>query len=272
MSKVFMVDVAKCNGCFNCQLACKDEHVDNDWRPYAAPQPETGQFWLKLQENVEGTIPKVRIHYIAGLCAHCRKAPCVDVCPDGAFVRRDDGLILLDPDKCTGCKKCMDVCPYEAIYYNEDENICQKCSGCAHLLDNVSGVDLPRCVEACPTGALAFGEESESQDFLIGAVVSKPEAAVEPRVYYRNIPGKFIGGTVYDPVAKEVIIGAKVRATVGGKTYHTVTDNYGDFWFNDLPIGVYTVVIEATGFKIKTFNDLRTVESINLGDIPLSAK
>jgi hypothetical protein len=127
-------------------------------------------------------------------------------------------------------------------------------------------------VEACPTGALAFGEESESQDFLIGAVVSKPEAAVEPRVYYRNIPGKFIGGTVYDPVVKEVIIGAKVRATVGGKTYHTVTDNYGDFWFNDLPIGVYTVVIEATGFKIKTFNDLRTVESINLGDIPLSAK
>ena len=67
MSKVFCIDVAKCNGCYNCQLACKDEHVGNDWAPYAKPQPEIGQFWCKLQENVGGTIPKVKIHYISQL-------------------------------------------------------------------------------------------------------------------------------------------------------------------------------------------------------------
>ena len=58
MSKVFCIDVAKCNGCYNCQLACKDEHVGNDWTPYAKPQPEIGQFWCKVQENVGGTIPR----------------------------------------------------------------------------------------------------------------------------------------------------------------------------------------------------------------------
>ena len=73
MSKVFCIDVAKCNGCYNCQLACKDEHVGNDWAPYAKPQPEIGQFWCKLQENVGGTIPKVKIHYISQLCKPLRE-------------------------------------------------------------------------------------------------------------------------------------------------------------------------------------------------------
>ena len=64
MALAFVIDAAKCNGCYNCQLACKDEHVGNDWQPYAAPQPEVGQFWLRIEEQVMGTIPKVRIHYM----------------------------------------------------------------------------------------------------------------------------------------------------------------------------------------------------------------
>ena len=74
MAKAFVIDVARCCGCYNCQLACKDEHVDNDWTPYAKPQPETGQFWMKVQENVCGTIPKVKMHYIPMLCNHCDEA------------------------------------------------------------------------------------------------------------------------------------------------------------------------------------------------------
>lgn len=271
MGRVFLVDVAKCNGCYNCQLACKDEHAGNDWRPYAAAQPEIGQFWLKLDDYPEGTIPKVRIHYIAHLCNHCRSAACMDVCPAGAVTRRADGLILIDPDACTGCKKCMDACAYGVVYYNEAEHICQKCTGCAHLLDNVDDVTEPRCSEACPTGALTFGDEDDPavRDFINGASVLKPETASFPRVYYRNIPGRFIGGTVYDPAIREVIIGAKVRATIYGKTYHTVTDDYGDFWFEDLPVGVFKVVIEADGYDFKVFDEVRTDGSRNLGDIPL---
>ena len=69
--KVFVFDTSICNGCYCCQIACKDEHCGNDWTPYAKPQPETGQFWLKLSEYVRGTIPKVKVHYVATLCNHC---------------------------------------------------------------------------------------------------------------------------------------------------------------------------------------------------------
>ena len=62
--KVFALDLSICNGCYCCQIACKDEHVGNDWTPYARPQPDTGQFWLKVQENIRGTVPKVRVSYI----------------------------------------------------------------------------------------------------------------------------------------------------------------------------------------------------------------
>lgn len=270
MAKVFCVDVSKCNGCYNCQLACKDEHAGNDWTPYALPQPEIGQFWCKLEEHVGGSIPKVRIHYIATLCNHCDNAPCMAAAENDAVYRRDDGLIIIDPEKAAGQKQIAEACPYGAIYWNEEHDVPQKCTGCAHLLDN--GVKLPRCVEACPTEALTFGEEADMQDFIVGADVRKPELGCGPRVFYRNIPGKFIAGTVYDPVEKEVIIGAKCRATVGGKTYHTVTDNYGDFWFKDLSVGKYKVVIEADGFEVKRFDDVSTVEDVNLGDIPMDAK
>ena len=168
MSKVFCVDVAKCNGCYNCQLACKDEHVDNDWSPYAKPQPEIGQFWCKVQENVGGTIPKVKIHYISQLCNHCEKASCMDACKRDAIYRRDDGLVLISPEKCDGCGDCVKGCPYEAIYFNDELKIAQKCTGCAHLLDN--GYKLPRCVEACPTDALSmgFGEKRKGQALVPG--------------------------------------------------------------------------------------------------------
>jgi len=267
MAKVFTIDVSKCSGCYNCQLACKDEHAGNDWAPYARSQPEIGQFWMKVLENVQGTIPKVRIHYIPRLCNHCRKAICMEVCPENAINRRDDGLVLIDPAKCSGCGKCADACPYDVIYKNEELGIFQKCTGCAHLLDN--GHALPRCVDACPTDALQFGEEDEMQDLVRGAEVLKPETGLLSRVYYRNIPGRFIGGTVYDPLEKEVVIGAKCRAVTGGKVYETVTDDFGDFWFNDLAVGIFSVTIEAKGFKTKTFERISTEESVNLGDIAL---
>ena len=61
MAKVFAIDVAKCNGCYGCQIVCKDEHCGNDWRPYAAPQPETGQFWMRIDEKTRGQVPVVKV-------------------------------------------------------------------------------------------------------------------------------------------------------------------------------------------------------------------
>lgn len=271
MAKVFVIDVARCSGCYNCQLACKDEHVGNDWTPYAKPQPKIGQFWLKVQENVCGSLPKVKIHYIPKFCNHCTKAACMEACPNEAIYRREqDGLILIDPEKCQGCKACQTACPYDVIYFNEELKISQKCTGCAHLLDN--GWSKPRCVDVCPTQTLRFGEEEELKDLIEGAEVLKPESGLGPKVYYRNIPGKFIAGTVYDPVEKDVVEGARCLLTSGSKTWDIVTDDFGDFWFKDLPIGVFNLVISAPGYEPKFFNNLKTSECINLGDIPMSKK
>jgi Fe-S-cluster-containing dehydrogenase component len=224
---------------------------------------------VKLQENVGGTVPKVRSHYVPEFCNHCEKPACIPACEAGAIEKREDGLVIIYPEKCTGCDACMSACPYGAIYKNDELSICQKCTGCAHLLD--AGEKLPRCVEACPTDALNFAEKDDVyEDFIIGSTVRKPEEGLYPQVFYRNIPGKFIAGTIYDPEDVEVIIGAKVRAVNGGKMVEVITDEFGDFWFKDLAPGKYDVVIEAEGFEYQTFPAVNvTKEDINLGDIAM---
>jgi tetrathionate reductase subunit B len=268
--KVFVIDVGICNGCYSCQIACKDEHVGNDWTPIAKPQPDTGQFWLKLNEYIRGTVPKVKMHYIPLICQHCDKAPCIPACPiKGVIYKRDDGLVIIDAEKCTGCKACVDACPYGAIYFNDDLNIAQKCTGCAHLLDGGEW-KVPRCADSCPTEAIKFGEEKDFKDLIAKAEVLKPESKTKPRVYYLNIPKKFIAGTVYDPIDKEVVIGATCTLTgKAGKKLTKTTDGFGDFWFERLADDTYHLTIAAKGFAVKSFDKLKTEKDINLGDIPL---
>ena len=112
----------------------------------------------------------------------------------------------------------------------------------------------------------AFGEEDELRAQLAGAKPLTPGG----RIWYKNIPGEFIGGTVYDPVEKEVVIGAKCTLTGEGKTLTAETDSYGDFWFRDLPAGgVYDLRISAPGYAEKRFSAISTEKSVNLDDIPL---
>ena len=268
MAKAFVIDVAACNGCYNCQIACKDEHVGNDWLPYAKAQPDIGQFWTRLDEVAEGTAPKVKIHWMPKMCNHCDHPACLT--DDGSVYKREDGLVIIDPEKAAGRKDIAERCPYGAIYWNEELSLAQKCTGCAHLLDN--GYEKPRCVESCPHDAISFGDEEDLTDLIEGAIVLKPETGCGPKVFYRNVPGKFIAGTVYDPVEEEIIEDAVCRLVNGGKLWIEKTDGYGDFWFKDLPVGIYDLVIEAPGFEPKAFNGLRAKESLNLGDIPLSRK
>ena len=271
MGKVFVIDVGICNGCYSCQIACKDEHVANDWTPIAKPEPDTGQFWLKLDEHIRGTVPKVKMHYIPKPCFHCDDAPCMKACPVDAIYKRPDKLVIIDTEKCTGCKNCVDACPWERIYYNENLNLAQKCTGCAHLLDGGEW-KVPRCADACPTEAIKFGEEEDFKAEIAKAEVFNPEIGAKPRCYYLNIPKKFIGGTVYDPVEKEVIISATCTLTgpktAGKKTVST--DAFGDFWFHGLGDGDYTLTIDAKGFAAKKLNKLNLGKDINLGDIPLA--
>jgi Fe-S-cluster-containing dehydrogenase component len=268
--KSFVIDVTKCVGCRNCQIVCKDEHVGNDWLPYAKSQPLAGQFWMNVKEEERGSIPKVRVAYTPVMCQHCVSAPCLPACNVRAIDRREDGLVIIDPVKCTGCMNCIDACPYGAIYFNKDLKIAQKCTGCAHLLDQY-GWTTPRCVDACPTDAIKFGEEEELAELIGKSEVLHPEYNTNPRVHYIGLPKSFIAGTVYDPVNKEIVEGASCTLTDSAGAAQTVqSDGFGDFWFEGLAEGgVFSLKIEAAGFPAKSFDSLSTVKDINLGDIPL---
>ena len=161
--KVFVIDIARCNGCHNCQIVCKDEHVGNDWSPIAKPQPDIGQFWLDLTERVRGTVPKVKVAYRPHLCMHCDDAPCIAACPvEGALYQREDGLVIIDTAQVHRLPALRGRLPVRGvIFFNEDLNLAQKCTGCAHLLDD--GWAEPRCADACPTKALRIMDEDEAQ-------------------------------------------------------------------------------------------------------------
>jgi tetrathionate reductase subunit B len=130
---------------------------------------------------------------------------------------------------------------------------------------------MPRCADACPTEAIMFGEESEFADFIKKAEILHPEYGAKPRVYYLNIPRRFVAGTVYDPVEKEVIIGAACTLTEskGGKKITTTTDGFGDFWFEKLNESKFSLTV-VKGKKTKEIDSINTEKDVNLGDIPLS--
>jgi tetrathionate reductase subunit B len=268
--KVMVVDVSKCNGCYNCQIACKDEHVGNDWSPHAKPQPPRGHFWIKVTDVVRGTFPKVKVAYKHDICQHCANAPCIPACKSQAIVRREDGIVLIKPDECRGDRSCVAACPYGVIYFNEDLKIAQKCTFCAHLLDN--GAKEPRCVGVCPTGALSFGEEEELKALIDKAEVMEPAGlSTRPRVYYVALPKRFIAGAVYDPAEDECIEGATVTLTdlKDGNRITASTDEFGDFWLEGLKVAEYSLFVEKEGFSSHWVESVSTDQDVNLGDIAL---
>ena len=264
--KVFIVDIEKCNGCHGCQIACKDEHVDNDWMPYAKPQPNTGQFWMRVKEKDHGQVPKVRVEYTPWPCMHCDDPACMKAFPEAVY-KREDGLVIIDPVKVKGKKEIVQSCPYHAIFWNEKLNIAQKCTGCAHLIDEGK---LPHCVDLCSTGGLRFGDEKDFAEEIARAETMLPKSGCRPRVYYLNLPKLFLAGEVWDPSENNIIEGASLTLTSAeGKTWQLTSDDFGDFWFKKLDPGTYSLKIEADGFKPveKTGIDLRA--SLNLGDFPM---
>lgn len=269
--KVFIFDVDKCNACMNCQIACKDEHVDNDWRPIASPQANTGMFWCSIEARERGQAPKVVVSPILHICQHCSECILISMAPQAVY-RRDDGLVIIDPEKAMGLKNLVDACPYNAVFWNEDLSIPQKCTGCAHLLDE--GWDVPRCVDACSHDALRFGEEEDFADEISRGTPLIEGNPGAPRVYYLNLPQRFVGGVVVDVEADEVVVGCRVtlqnRET--GEVLLAETDDFGDFWFRQIPLSTYDLFFEKEGYLTRMVEVSTVEEDKNIGMIELFAQ
>lgn len=177
-----LIDQERCIGCEACTVACQKEN--------GASQ---GWIRVKTQEAAQkdtpaGSFPELRMHFLPMLCQHCERPPCADACPLGVIVKRDDGLVVLDVEACDGCQTCVDACPYEAIFFDDDRDKAEKCNLCAHRLE--LGLD-PFCVICCEGQAMSFGDLNDPGSKIAKVIASretfrlKIDEGTGPGVYYR---------------------------------------------------------------------------------------
>jgi Fe-S-cluster-containing dehydrogenase component/formate-dependent nitrite reductase membrane component NrfD len=172
----FAIDQRTCIGCHACTVACKTEH-----------EIPLGQFrtWVKYVDQSQW--PNASRAFGVLRCNHCSDAPCVAICPTKALFKRDDGIVDFDSKRCIGCKSCMQACPYDAIYIDEDTHTAAKCNYCAHRVDD--GL-LPACVVVCPTRSIWAGDLDDSTSAIARLVathpttVRSPEQNTGPNVFY----------------------------------------------------------------------------------------
>lgn len=265
MSKTFYIDLAKCTDCNNCFMSCKDEHCGNEFPGYVGEQPLHGHRWIEILYRERGTFPRFDITYLPRPCMHCSSPACRT---DDAVYIRSDGLVMIDPEKAKGRRDIVDLCPYHAIYWNEELAVPQKCTGCAHLLDE--GWPEPRCVDDCPTLALTWRDEAEAEKEE-GWQVLEPEHGTGPRVYYKNLHRylkDFITGSA--DRNGDCLEGAlaELFGENGEKLAETRTNMFGEFKFDSLEKGKrYRVALTLDGAKAE--RELLLETSTDLGVIPM---
>lgn len=196
-----VIDLKRCVGCNACTIACKQEHGT----------PPDIHFARVVTREV-GTYPHTKRTFLPLLCNHCEDAPCERVCPTGATYIRPDGIVMVDADKCIGCRACAVACPYLNRHFIEpgllragyggngdltpferlkfaafQEGTMTKCTFCAHRVDQ--GLE-PACVVTCPTEARVFGDLDDPNGRLSQLIEERkgwtllPECGTKPCVYY----------------------------------------------------------------------------------------
>jgi len=128
------IDEELCWGCRTCEVACKQENRAAEGVKLIAVREGGSRQTADHQESV----------YQVNLCRHCDDPPCADACPEAAISKRDDGLVIMDYELCTGCQACIAECPYDAIDFDDDSDIAQKCNLCHHRVDQ--GL-IPSCAD-----------------------------------------------------------------------------------------------------------------------------
>jgi Fe-S-cluster-containing dehydrogenase component len=270
-----VIDVARCHDCNDCFLADKDEFVGNDFPPYSVAQPWTGHRWLNIKRKERGQHPIVQVAYLPLLCQHCGDAPCMKDSPQGTIYRRDDGLVIIDPQKAKGHKEIVATCPYGVIYWNEEAQLPQKCTGCAHLIDE--GWTETRCSQVCPTEAikLLYADDAEMAGLVAAEGLEEywPGLATKPSVLFKNLykwEKVFVAASVAYKDTDECAEGATLTASTGGaKAAEGKANNYGEVVVDKLePGAAYDVRIEAAGYKPYS-TKVTLDQSLNLGTVLL---
>jgi Fe-S-cluster-containing dehydrogenase component len=205
-SWAMVIDQAKCNGCGYCTLACR---AHNDVSPDIS--------WNRVLDA--GNVGDKKV-FLSRPCMHCEHAPCVEVCMVGASYKRPDGIVMMDYDRCIGCRYCEIACPYNARAFNWEafngpnpavpdwgqpeverrpRGVVEKCSFCYQRIDRglqlglTPGVDedaTPACVVACPRGARLFGDLNDPESPVSKVLASnayfqlREDLGTKPRVYY----------------------------------------------------------------------------------------
>jgi len=203
---VMVIDEAKCDGCKKCTAACQAMHFT-----------ESDREWIKVftMKDAEATAP----YFFPKPCFHCDNPPCTKVCPVNATFKRQDGIVLIDNERCIGCRMCMAACPYSTRFFNwsaptaeqkaevgnkpysPEQSIprrigtVEKCDFCP---DMIRQGKMPACVSGCPMNAIYFGDQNEDAVTNASGVTVRlsqllennggyrhlEELGTEPRVYY----------------------------------------------------------------------------------------
>lgn len=170
-----LIDPSRCSGCAACRIACQMQ-----W----GLKPDS--YYNRLEFRERGAFPNVKQEIVPVQCMHCENPPCLHVCPTNATYKRSDGIVLIDHDKCIGCKYCMTACPYDVRQINE-KRVPEKCRFCAEYV--VNG-EQPPCASTCMNEVRTFGDLDDPNSKISQKMAKHDvyqlatEKGTRPNVYY----------------------------------------------------------------------------------------
>jgi len=190
-----VIDLDICVGCHVCAVACRERNTAgagaalSDREPHGADPSGSWPNRVHSYEIEREGRPAELVHFPKS-CLHCRDAPCVTVCPTGASHKRvEDGIVLVDEDRCMGCGLCAWACPYGARELDRAEGVMKTCTLCVDRIhdETLAEADrVPACVKACPTGARHFGDLADPDSDVSRLVLARggydlmPEQGTRP--------------------------------------------------------------------------------------------
>ena len=190
-----VIDLDTCVGCHACAVSCKEWNSGGIAGPLTDTDPygkEPEGVWFNRVHSYEVAEtqeqPAMTLHFPRS-CLHCETPACVTVCPTGAsYKRAEDGIVLVDEDKCIGCKLCSWACPYGAREYSPVEGVMKKCTLCVDRIynENLDEAERqPACVQACPSRARHFGDLNDPESDVSKLVAARGGIDLVPELGYQ---------------------------------------------------------------------------------------